>query len=70
MTSTQDRKGGTLVSRSRVFQTGYLIIVSLALAACADKGRDEDAAAEAAALVNTIATEFVDAYYAQFPEEV
>ena len=64
-----------MVSRSRVLQAGYLVIASLALAACADKGRDEDAAAEAAAaaataLVNTIATEFVDAYYAQFPEEV
>jgi uncharacterized protein (DUF885 family) len=75
MTSTHDREGDTLVSRSRVLQTGYLIIAGLALAACADKGRDEDAATEAAAAaatasVNTIATEFVDAYYAQFPEEV
>lgn len=41
-----------------------LMIAGLALAACADKARDTEA------LVNEVATEFVDAYYAQFPEEV
>ena len=48
-----------------------LIVTGLFLSACADKEVDRDPAADAAAaLVNQIATEFVDAYYAQFPEEV
>ena len=57
---------------TRSLTTGFLVITSLVLGACADKGQDQDEAATAAAAesVNTIATEFVDAYYAQFPEEV
>ncbi len=54
--------------RSRM--TGISIIAGLILGACADDSPDKEAAAAASTLVNAIATEFVDAYYAQFPEEV
>jgi len=57
----------------RLRTCGVLLIVSLVLGACADDGRNEEAAAKidaASDLVNSVATEFVDAYYAQFPEEV
>ena len=53
---------------------GLLIIASVVLGACGDDSRVEEAAAAAtsvaSAKVNAIASEFVDAYYAQFPEEV
>ena len=54
----------------RLRTSSFLIIACLIFGACADNGRDDEAAAAASALVNTIATEFVDAYYSQFPEEV
>ena len=54
----------------RLRTSGFLAIVSLVLGACADDGPDKEAAAAASTLVNAIATQFVDAYYAQFPEEV
>ena len=54
----------------RLRTSSFLIIASLIFGACADNGRDDEAAAAASALVDTIATEFVDAYYSQFPEEV
>ncbi len=47
-----------------------LLIASLNFGACADNGRDDEAAAAASVMVGAIATEFVDAYYSQFPEEV
>ena len=47
-----------------------LISTGLVLGACADDRRDQEATAAASGLVDTIATEFMDAYYAQFPEEV
>jgi uncharacterized protein (DUF885 family) len=47
-----------------------LILAGLILSACADKEADQDPAADAAAaLVDKIATEFIEAYNAQFPEE-
>jgi uncharacterized protein (DUF885 family) len=56
---------------ARSLSVSTLILAALILAACADKGVDENPAADAAvALVNRVATEFVDGYYAQFPEEV
>ena len=48
-----------------------IIFAGLFLTSCAEKGVDRDPAADAAAAsVDQIATEFVDAYFAQFPEEV
>jgi uncharacterized protein (DUF885 family) len=46
------------------------MVASLSLAACTEKDQPEDALIDAAELVDTAATAFVAAYYAQFPEEV
>lgn len=48
---------------------GMITLAGIVLAACSEKVVDDEVAA-AAALVNEVATEFVDAYYAQYPEEV
>ena len=59
------------VNATMRLRTSYLLIsAGLVLGACADDGRDEEATAAASGLVDAIATEFMDAYYAQFPEEV
>ena len=47
-----------------------LISAGVVLGACADDRRDQEATAAASGLVDTIATEFTDAYYDQFTEEV
>ena len=67
--SSRTQRISHLNARSLVVST--IILVGLSLASCAEKGVDRDPAADAAAaLVDQIATEFVDAYYEQFPEEV
>jgi uncharacterized protein (DUF885 family) len=53
----------------RSIPSGTLILAAMVLTACADK-RDDANVAAAQTLVDEIATEFLDAYYAQFPEEV
>ncbi|MFQ6003918.1 MAG: DUF885 family protein [Woeseia sp.] len=55
---------------TRFIEAGSLMITGLALAGCGEMKQDVDRVADAAALVNDIASDFVDAYYAQFPEEV
>jgi len=71
MVSSANAGNDTIERMTMRSRTSCLLITAgLALGACGDDGPDEEATAAASALVNTIATEFVDAYYAQFPEEV
>lgn len=54
----------------RLLATGIATIAILAVSTCAGKKQHEQAIADAAALIDDIASEFVDAYYQQYPEEV
>jgi len=63
-------RSDALNNRLLAKRAGILVSACAVLAACADTEKEEDTAGDAVALVNTVATEFVDAYYAQFPEEV